>query len=112
MATYTAIQLSGTGSIGEDLSGLKTFTFTNPSGSSYFTLETVRNADGFYDVSSPINTTGTWVVSESMNFISSSYIASVHVLPGSSAFTFTPDSSVTGTTYYLRGTGNFSLIIS
>jgi hypothetical protein len=47
-----------------------------------------------------------------MNFISSSYIASVHVLPGSSAFTFTPASAVTGTTYYLRGTGNFSLTIS
>ena len=29
MATYTATQLYGTGSIGENLSGLKTFTFTN-----------------------------------------------------------------------------------
>jgi hypothetical protein len=37
MATYTYTQLQGTGSIGEDLSGLKTFVFTNPrSGSAYF----------------------------------------------------------------------------
>jgi len=31
MATYTATQLYGSGSIGENLSGLKTFAFTNPS---------------------------------------------------------------------------------
>jgi hypothetical protein len=43
MATYTYQQLYGTGSIGENLAGTKTFTFTNPSASSYFTMETVRN---------------------------------------------------------------------
>ena len=111
MATYTATQLYGTGSIGENLSGASTFAFTNPGDSSYFTLETVPNATGSY-AGAPLNTSGSWVVSQSMNFISSSYIASVHVLPGSSAFTFTPASAVTGTTYYLRGTGNFSLTIS
>ena len=53
MATYTAGQLSGLGSIGENLSGLKTFVFAN-SGSTdnYFTLETVRNPNGFYDTGS------------------------------------------------------------
>jgi hypothetical protein len=43
MATYTPSQLKNSGSLGEDLSGLKTFAFTNPSGSSYFVLESVRN---------------------------------------------------------------------
>jgi hypothetical protein len=112
MATYTAAQLYGQGTLGEDLSGTKTFTFTNPSGSAYFTLETVRQPNGFYTGSTPTNAVGTWTVSASMGFVSSSYIASVVVPPGSSSLTFAPASSVTGTTYYLRGTGNFSLTIS
>jgi hypothetical protein len=111
MATYTASQLYGTGSIGENLSGLKTFTFTNSGDSSYFTLETIPNATGSY-AGTPTNTLGTWVVSASMGFVSSSYVASVVVQPGTSVLTFTPTSAVTGTTYYLRGTGNYSLTIS
>jgi len=110
MATYTAIQLYGTGSIGEDLSGTGTFTFTNPGDSSYFTLETIPNATGSF-AGAPTNTLGTWVVSASMGFVSSSYIASVVVQPGSSSLTFTPSSSITGTTYRLRGTGTYSLNI-
>ena len=112
MATYTAVQLYGSGTLGENLSGTKTFAFTNPSSSAYFTLETVRQPNGFYTGSTPTNTSGSWVVSASMGFVSSSYIASIVVQPGSSALTFTPASAVTGTTYYLRGTGNFSLTIS
>jgi hypothetical protein len=111
MATYTAAQLYGTGSIGENLSGLKTFTFTNPSSSAYFTLETIPNATGSH-AGSPTNALGTWVVSASMGFVSSSYVASVVVQPGSSVLTFTPASAVTGTTYYLKGTGAYSLTIS
>jgi hypothetical protein len=112
MATYTYQQLYGTGSIGENLAGTKTFTFTNPSASSYFTMETVRNDQGFYDATAPTNFKGTYSVSESMSLVTSSYIASVVVQPGSSTFTFAPTSSVTGTTYYLRGTGMYSLVIS
>jgi hypothetical protein len=110
MATYTSAQLYGTGSIGEDLSGLKTFTFTNPSGSSYFTLETIPNVTGSFN-GAPTNALGAWVVSASMGFVSSSYVASVVVQPGTSVLTFTPASAVTGTTYRLRGTGNYSLTI-
>jgi hypothetical protein len=111
MASYTSGQLRGTGSIGENLSTLKTFTFTNPSSSAYFTLETIPNASGFYS-SQPTNAIGSWVVSASMGFVSSSYIASVVVQPGTSVLTFTPASAVTGTTYRLRGTGAYSLVIS
>ena len=111
MATYTPTQLYGTGSIGENLSGLKTFTFTNPSSSAYFTLETIHNATGSF-AGSPTNALGTWVVSASMGFISSSYVASVVVQPGTSVLTFTPASSVTGTTYRLKGTGNYTLAIT
>lgn len=112
MASYTYLQLSGTGSIGENLSGLKTFTFTNPSGSSYFTMETIPTSTGTYTNSSPTNFIGTYNVSTSMGLVTSSYISSVVVHPGISSFTFTPSSAVTGTTYRLRGTGMYSLVIS
>jgi hypothetical protein len=111
MASYTSEQLNGTGSIGENLSTLKTFTFTNPSSSAYFTLETIPNATGSYS-DQPTNVIGSWVVSASMGFVSSSYVASVVVQPGTSVLTFTPASAVTGTTYRLRGTGAYSLVIS
>ena len=113
MASYTYTQLYGSGSIGENLSGLKLFTFTNPSGSSYFTMETNRNNQGFYDSTSPKNFEGTYVVSQSMGQVTSSYISSVVVQPGISSFTFTPTYAiVSGSNYYLRGTGMYSLVIS
>jgi hypothetical protein len=112
MASYTYTQLYGTGSIGENLAGTKTFTFTNPSASSYFTMETIRNEQGFYNATTPENFKGTYSVSESMGLVTSSYIASVVVQPGVSSFTFSPSSSVVGTTYYLKGTGMYSLVIA
>jgi hypothetical protein len=113
MASYTYTQLYGSGSIGENLVGLKLFTFTNPSGSSYFTMETNRNNQGFYDSTSPTNFKGIYVVSQSMGQITSSYISSVVVQPGISSFTFTPTYAiVSGSNYYLRGTGMYSLVIS
>jgi hypothetical protein len=45
-------------------------------------------------------------------FVTSSNIFSLVIPQGTSAFTFTPANAITGTTYYLRGTGNFSLTIS
>ena len=112
MASYTYTQLYGSGSIGENLSGLRTFTFTNPSGSSYFTMETIVTSTGFYESTSPTNFIGTYIVSESMGQVTSSYISSVVVQPGVSSFKFTPATAVVGTTYYLRGTGAYSLVIS
>jgi hypothetical protein len=47
-----------------------------------------------------------------MGFVGDKYIASIVVQPGTSVLTFTPNTSVTGTTYYLRGTGGYSLVIS
>jgi hypothetical protein len=99
--------------LGENLTGQKTFTFTNPSGSSYFTMETVRNEQGFYDSSSLTNFVGSYITSESMGLVTSSYIASVVVQPGISSFKFSSSLAiVSGSNYYLRGTGMYSLIIS
>ena len=113
MASYTYTQLYGTGSIGENLAGTKTFTFTNPSASSYFTMETIPvSGKGWFDETSPKNFIGTYVASSSMGLVTSSYVAAVVVQPGVSSFTFAPSSAVTGTTYRLKGTGMYSLTIS
>ena len=117
MAIYNPSQLYGAGVLGENLtrSTTYTFAFTNPSASAYFTLETVRNPSGFYDTGSARNVSGSWTVSASMQngFITQSdYIASVVVPPGNSSLTFTPATQVTGSNYYLRGTGAVGLTIS
>ena len=75
-------------------------------------METIVTSTGFYEATSPKNFIGTYVVPQSMGLVTSSYISSVVVQPGVSSFTFTPATSVVGTTYYLRGTGAYSLVIS
>lgn len=114
MATYTYQQLSGTGSAGENLSGLKTFTFTNPSASSYFTMQTFpTDGRGFYTSSAFTNFQGTYSVTASTSLVTSSYIAGVVVPQGTTKFTFTPTYAiVSGSNYRLRGTGMYSLTIS
>ena len=114
MASYPYTQLYGSGSIGETftINVQKTFTFTNPSGSSYFTMETIPSSSGFYEAASPKNFSGSFVVSESMGLVTFSYIASIVVQPGTQVFKFTPAITVTGATYYLKGTGMYSLVIS
>jgi hypothetical protein len=113
MATYTYTQLYGSGSIGENLTGQKTFTFINPSGSSYFAMETLRDSRGFYNSSSLTNFVGSYITSESMGLVTSSYIASVVIQPGTSSFKFSSSlATVLGSNYYLRGTGMYSLTIS
>jgi hypothetical protein len=113
MATYTYSQLYGSGSLGENLTGQKTFTFTNPSGSSYFVMETIRDTREFYTSSSFSNFNGSYITSASMGLVTSSYIASVVVQPGVSSFRFSSSlATVSGSNYYLRGTGMYSLTIS
>jgi hypothetical protein len=45
-------------------------------------------------------------------FVTSSNVFSFSIPQGTSVFTFTPANAITGTTYYLRGTGAYSLTIS
>ena len=115
MATYTPSQLYGSGSIGENLSGTKTFAFANSDASTgYFTLEAVRDANGFYNTSSAVVSVGTFNISSSMlpGFVTSSNVFSLVIPPGSSSFTFSSSAAITGTSYYLRGAGNVTLTIS
>lgn len=112
MASYTFLQLYGTGSIGENLSGYELFLFTNPYDSSYFTLETISNNNGFYTSATPTNFSGSFIANSSLGVVTSSYIASAVVQPGVSSFMFKPSYNVvSGSSYYLKGTGQYSLDI-
>ena len=115
MASYTAKQLKGAGTPTEALSGQKTFTLTNPSsGSSYFTVETVRNATGSY-TDQPTNALGVYATFTKISddtLITSSYISSVVVPSGVSSYQFTPTATVAISSSMLRATGGTSLVIS
>jgi hypothetical protein len=112
MAVYTAAQLYGTGSQGENITTPKTFTFSNPSGSSYFTVETEQDRTGSFN-GKQATTSGSWVPStSSMGPVQSDYFASVVVPPGASSVVLTPASSITGTNYRMKGTGAFTVTTS
>jgi hypothetical protein len=114
MASYTADQLYGNGVEGENITAntLKTFTFTNPSGSSYFTIETVQDRTGSFSGKQK-TTSGSWAPSGSnMGPVQSDFFAAVVVPPGASYVVLTPASSITGTNYRMKGTGAFSMVTS
>lgn len=112
MATYTADQLYGNGVVGENITTSKTFTFSNPSGSSYFTIETVQDATGSFSGKQQ-TTNGTWVPSSAtMGAVQSLFFASVVVPPGASSVVLTPATSITGTNYRMKGTGAFTVVTS
>ena len=124
MASYTAAQLNGAGVLLADniTTGLPLAKFlvtnTTSTGSAYFTFETVRNSNGFYDSSSPTNGSGNIRIDlppigadvSPVDLIQDNYIWSV-VIPvgGVCGFTFGPTSQVDKETVYLRGTGGISL---
>ena len=84
-----------------------TYSIDNPlSASSYFVLETTRNADGFYDSNSPKNLQGTFTLGTGIaDVVSDDYKAGVVVAPGGGNLVFTPANNVTAATLLLRGTG-------
>ena len=116
MASYTANQLSGAGTPIEALIGNKTFTLTNPSsGSAYFTIETIRDNNGFYNTSSATNALGVYsnfVSIDEDTLVTSSYIASVVVPEGESSFQFNSTVNIAASGSNLRATGGISLVIS
>lgn len=112
MAAYTAEQMYGGGVQGENITTFKTFIFTNPSSSAYFTIETEQNSTGSF-VGKQQTTSGTWIPSDpNMSPVQSLYFASVVVPPGASSVTLTPATSITGTNYRMKGTGAFSMVTS
>jgi len=83
-----------------------TYTISNPlPGSSYFTLETVKNSNGAYDSNSPKNLQGTLSGDSGItNIVSDDYKAGIVVSPGGGVLTFVPTNTITAATLRLRGT--------
>jgi hypothetical protein len=110
-ANLYGTQGEGTSSINLTAGTPYTFTLTNNSGSSYFTLETPSN--NLFNGSTPKNTSGSFTSTGSLFPVISDYIAGFAIpQTGSYAFVFTPATNVTGTTLRLRGTGGISLALS
>lgn len=83
-----------------------TFDITNNSGSSYFTLETVRNYDGV----TPKNLSGSFTsLTNIATSVVSDYIAGFSLPVGVNSFVFTPANNVVKETLYFRGTGGIVL---
>lgn len=111
MATYTPDQLYANGVQGENITAntSRTFTFSNPSGSSYFTIETEQDSTGSFS-GKQRTTSGSWTPSDTnMGPVQSDFFASVVVPPGASSVTLTPATTITGTNYRMKGTGAFSV---
>jgi hypothetical protein len=110
MASYTAAQLYGMGAAGETISGSTLFMFTNPGGSSYFTLETIQDQNGTF-TGRQACAQGTWSPSTAvMGPVTSPFVGSVVVQPGTSSVVFTPTSPVNGANFRFRGTGQYSMV--
>ena len=128
---YTADELKGKGTlIKNQLLAGGDYTFylyrppnqtgvsSNLSGSGYFTYETVRDANGFYSSTIPLNALGTHVNADGSNtLISSSYIFSYELnnngsTPQTSSFTFTPDIDIPVSGVSFRATGDYDMYVS
>ena len=119
MASYTANQLYGAGTPIEALTAATTYTFTlsspTSSGSAYFTVETVRNINGFYDAQSASNSLGTYasfIGIDKDTSITSPFISSIVVPQGGGSYTFTPTADVAISSSFLKSTGGVTLTIS
>ena len=123
MATYTAEELRGQGTLTEAISGATSFEFTFPSslsGSAYFTFETKRNVTGSYDNvtalgkgDKEVGVNSSIVIKPTGSAYETGYIWSAKVRDGGSeannVITWTPAVNVGVGTAYLRGTGGISV---
>ena len=91
------------------------FEFINPSASSYFTYETVSNSLGYFDSSSLKAASGSINIISNIpegGIVQSDYVWSAVIPPGSSSLAFTASIAVPSGSVYLRGTGEFYVIIT
>ena len=92
---------------------MATFTFHNPSGSSYFTMETTRSFDtGTYLAGTPKYASGSFSqFTGSDSIVQSDFIFSQVVPPGTSSFVFSNSVTVPTGCVFFRGTGEYNLIV-
>lgn len=94
---------------------MPTFTFHNPSGSSYFTMETVRNSDYRYDNASLKCASGSFsdfTGSNPDHIVQSDYIFAQVIPTGTSSFFFTGSVTIPTSSVFFRGTGMFNMIVT
>ena len=111
---------------------MATFSFANPSGSAYFTLELIRDSDGFYpasaaqktyfsassftqltsSVTNPIVAKWNTGVVDGMGAVNGGYIWSIVVPPGSSSVVFTPGATIPVSESCFKGTGEYTLTLT
>ena len=119
MATYTGAQLSGEGIDNPTLTAGVQYTFVmsipvNLSGSGYFTMETITDANNSYD-GKPTNAVGAYanlVNIPTGGMITSSYASSIvsrRTPPDAVSYKFTPTVTVAAGTSKMRSTGNIGL---
>ena len=116
MTSYTSEQLNGSGSYAPNLTKNTTYTFVvdNPIFCAYLTLESLRNASGYYDESSIKTLSGSFSnFTNIVNGVSSSFYQAAFCLnSGSNSFKFTPAVNISGGQLNLRGTGGITLTIN
>jgi len=111
MPNYTQQELYGAGTSSINLTARTSYSFiiNNPSGSSYFTMETVRDYNGI----TPQNTSGSYSsLTNVASVVKSNYTVGFALPTGTNSFIFTPSNNVNGSTLKLRGTGNTSLTLN
>ena len=93
---------------------MATFTFHNPSGSSYFTMETTRSFDsGTYLAGTPKYASGSFSqITGSDNIVQSDFIFSQVIPHGTSSFVFNNGITIPAGTVFFRGTGEYDLIVT
>ena len=114
--------MHGSGSLGEALSGAKTFTILNVTASNdqfpvgYLTLE--GNSTANQNLTTTSFLTGSFgsftgnVNVDSLVTSSTHWSISIGRGDGSGSFTYTPTDPVAVNSYYIKSTGNFNLTIS
>lgn len=121
MATYTSAEMNGSGSIGEELTGVKQFNIINPLNSlnnyqvGYLTLEGNSTANDNLTVTTFL--TGSFgIYAGDVNIPDKVFPAdattwSVSIAGDGGEFTFTPTTTIAQGSYYIKSTGLFSLEI-
>ncbi len=120
MATYTATQTQNSGSLGEVLTGTKTFTITNYKSSTntypvgYLTLE--GNSTSNQNLSSDADMAGSFGAYvngvEPKSLLQTNRRFSISIYGSGGSFTFTPSATIAANSYYIKGVGVFDLTIT
>lgn len=121
MATYTAAEMNGSGSVGEELTGVKQFNIVNPLNSlnnyqvGYLTLE--GNSTANDNLSSTTFLTGSFsLYAGGINipdkvFPDDATTWSVSISGDGGEFIFIPTTTIAQGSYYIKSTGLFTLEI-